>query len=282
MEKEIISYEKLNLPIRINHLHMEDGGTYRGVHSHMAIEIVRVKSGILYCHFNDNMIRVDSNQIIFINSNTSHRLFSDNADISYLQVDTSLLEENETYDEFSKLYAFISHTKASPYLIFSDNKEISDILEKIYAKYYDDSKESRLYIKAYLYELVAFMYSNSFICQLTVSKDQIKKIEHIVRYINANYKFSIKLEDICLDTKYNKYTICHTFKAVTGSTIFDYINFLRIDSAIDELRETEKSILEIAMECGFSSATYFNRVFKNFFGSAPSVYRKFLQKNIIN
>ena len=43
-----------------------------------------------------------------------------------------------------------------------------------------------------------------------------------------------------------------------------------------EIPLTENSILEIAIDCGFSSATYFNRVFRNFFGCAPSVYRKFL------
>ena len=180
------------------------------------------------------------------------------------------------------LNAFISHIHAKPYLILNDNKDITKLLNKLSIKYYEESKESRWYIKAYLYELVAFMYSQSFITSLTISKEQIKKIDQVVRYIDTNFKLPITLDDICLAAKYNKYTICHTFKAVTGSTIFDYINFLRVHYAVEKVRENKNSILDIATECGFSSATYFNRVFKNFFGCAPSVYRKLLPKNIIN
>ena len=281
MEKEIISYDNFNLPVRINNLRMEDGGIYRGIHSHKAVEIVRVKSGTLRCQINETLVEVIPNQIVFINSNVSHKLFSENAEISYFQVDTSLLEENETYGEFSNLYAFIAHTKANPYLLFSDNKEITELLDKIDNKYFQNTKENRLYIKAYLYELVAFMYSYSFISHLSISKEQINKIEPMVNYIEANYKSPIMLQDICVATRYNKYTICHTFKSVTGSTVFDYINFLRINYAVDRLKNTESSILEIATDCGFSSATYFNRVFKSFFGCAPSVYRKHMLKNII-
>jgi len=76
--------------------------------------------------------------------------------------------------------------------------------------------------------------------------------------------------------KYSKYTVCHTFKTVTGATIFDYLNFIRVRHAAERLREKDSSILEIATACGFSSATYFNRVFKSFFGCSPSVYRKML------
>jgi AraC-like DNA-binding protein len=282
MEKEIISFENLILPIKIHHLHMKDGGNYRGMHSHVAVEIVEVKSGILYCYVNDDIIRVSPKQIVFINSNTGHRLYSENAEISYLHIDVNLLEENMNNDNFSMLNAFISNIYAKPYLILNDNKDITKLLNKLSIKYYEESKESYWYIKAYLYELVAFMYSQSFITPFEISKEQIKKIDQVVCYIETNFKSPITLEELSSLTKYNKHTICHTFKAVTGSTIFDYINFLRVHCAVEKLKRTENSILEIATDCGFSSATYFNRVFKKFFGCSPSVYRKLLFKNIIN
>ncbi|MBR3978213.1 MAG: helix-turn-helix transcriptional regulator [Oscillospiraceae bacterium] len=278
MEKEIICFEKLNLPIKIHQFYMETGMNYRGMHSHTAVEIVEVKSGILYCFVNDDIIEVNPKQIIFVNSNTGHRLYSENAEITYLQIDVNLLEPNMNDDNDSTLNAFISRIHAKPYLLLNDNKDITELLNKLSIKYYDQAQESRWYIKAYLYELVAFMYSQSFITPLTIPKEQIKKIEQVVHYVNTNFKSPITLDDICIAAKYNKYTICHTFKAVTGSTIFDYINFLRVHYAVEKLRETGNSILDIATECGFASATYFNRVFKSFFGCSPSGYRKRLPK----
>ena len=65
--------------------------------------------------------------------------------------------------------------------------------------------------------------------------------------------------------------------SVNGKTVLE-----ASDEDVEKLKETENSILEIATDCGFSSPTYFNRVFKSFFGCSPSVYRKLSSKNIIN
>jgi len=92
MEKEIIRFEKFNLPIKLYNLCMHEGTDYRGMHSHVAIEIVEVKSGVLRCHINNDVIKVYPKQIIFINSNTGHRLFSANAEITYIHIDTGILE----------------------------------------------------------------------------------------------------------------------------------------------------------------------------------------------
>lgn len=282
MEKENIRFEQHKYPVILLHLRMSEGQIYRGMHSHTAIEIVLVKSGVLHCYVNDDVIEVHPGQVIFINSNQIHRLSSKNAELMYLYIDTGLLEGYTNHDAFSKLYTFISRTLANPYFIPNDNAEITQLFHKIDSKYNDDAKENSWYIKAYFYELVAYMYSQSFITPLTMRKEQIKNIEPIVCFINANFQSPITLDDICVATKYNKFSICHTFKRVTGSTIFDYINFLRAYHAAEKLKESRNSILQIATECGFSSATYFNRVFKSYFGCSPSVYRKLLRKSIIN
>ena len=276
MEKEIIFFERFNLPIKICHLNMTDNDNYRGMHSHMAVEIVEVKNGILNCCINDDVIAVYPKQIVFINSNTGHRLYSENAEVLYYQIDINLLQENIGDDKLLNFHSFILHTQAKPYSIFNDNNEIAEILDKIRIKYYEDSKESYWYEKAYIYEFIAFMYSQGLMLPFMIPKEQMKKIQEVVRYIDANFRASITLQEISSSVKYNKYTICHAFKEVTGLTIFDYINFSRVHYAVEKLKENKSSILEIATECGFSSPTYFNRVFKRFYGCSPSVYRKLL------
>lgn len=279
MEKEVISFEKFNLPIKLRHLHMYAGGVYRGIHSHRAFEIVRVKSGLLNCFFDGEVIKVYRGQIIFINSNTGHSLYSDNAEITYINIDTMGLNESIGGGEFSLLHEFISHVRAKPYLLINETEELSRLFDKTSAKYNDDTGGSYWYIKACIYELVGFMYSKSFITPITVSDSQIKKIKDIVRFIDANYRSPITLDDISAAAKYNKYTVCHTFKEATGSTVFEYINFVRVRHSIEKLKDKSNSVLEIAMECGFSSPTYFNRVFKSIFDCSPSVYRKLLTEN---
>lgn len=281
MEKEIIYFEKSNLPINFRNLHMGKLGKHRGMHSHRAIEIVEVKSGKLYCYVDEDIIEINPKQIIFINSDIGHKLSSKNAEISYLQIDISLLEENINDNLHSKLYKFISHTQAEPYMVLDNNKKITELINNINVNYNENDKESLWHIKAGLCEIIAFMYSKDFIAPLKISKEQLKKIEQVIEYIDANFKSSITLDDIASSANYNKYTICHTFKELTGSTIFEYINFLRVSYAVEKLRESRNSVSEIATMCGFSSDTYFNRVFKNFFGYSPSVYRRQMTDNIL-
>lgn len=274
MKKDFVKFERVGLFVRIKELCMRKGELYRGMHLHSTIEVVEVKKGSICCCIGEKEIHVNANETILINSNVVHKLISEYADIVYTHVELSYYENTEFNHEFIALYHFISSSKAKVYMVFSNDKELSDILGKIKKQYYRTEESSRWYLRGYIYELIAFMHEHSFIMPVAVFAEEIKKIETIVRYIDANFKSPIALEDICNAVPYSKYTVCHNFKAVTGATVFEYINFLRISHAISKLKKTNDTISEIASCCGFSSITYFNRVFKNIIGCTPSVYRR--------
>ena len=52
-----------------------------------------------------------------------------------------------------------------------------------------------------------------------------------------------------------------------------YVNELRVDLAKEMLANTDKSVGDICHEVGFSDHSYFNKVFKQFYGTTPSKYR---------
>ena len=53
-----------------------------------------------------------------------------------------------------------------------------------------------------------------------------------------------------------------------------YLNELRLRQAASLIRTTNTSILDIMLECGFSSVSYFNQRFREYYGISPSGYRK--------
>ena len=61
---------------------------------------------------------------------------------------------------------------------------------------------------------------------------------------------------------------------VTGSSFTTLLNQKRIDAACSLLLKEDITILETAMRCGYENVTYFNRVFKQLKGCAPSVWRQ--------
>ena len=62
------------------------------------------------------------------------------------------------------------------------------------------------------------------------------------------------------------------FKQVTGIGPNEYINIARINAAEILLRTTNKSITQIAFECGFNDSNYFSAVFKKMKGITPKKY----------
>lgn len=59
----------------------------------------------------------------------------------------------------------------------------------------------------------------------------------------------------------------------TGTTFSKYLNQMRMHQAADLLANSEQSINEIAVACGFSDPLYFRKVFKRYYDKTPSEYR---------
>lgn len=80
----------------------------------------------------------------------------------------------------------------------------------------------------------------------------------------------------CLSRKlgYSEFYVTRKFKEISGMQFKDYLRKRRLAFALKELRDREKSILNIAFDYGFSSHEAFTRAFKTTYGITPSMYRK--------
>ena len=69
-------------------------------------------------------------------------------------------------------------------------------------------------------------------------------------------------------------TLLPVFKKVTGYSPIDYLLHVRLAKAAEMLLKTEKTISEIAQDCGFADSNYFSRQFRNSYSLSPREYRK--------
>lgn len=80
----------------------------------------------------------------------------------------------------------------------------------------------------------------------------------------------------CLSSRlgYSEFHTTRKFKEISGMQFRDYLRHRKLAFALKEVRDSEKSLLDIAFDYGFSSHEAFTRAFKRTYGATPSEYRK--------
>ena len=108
---------------------------------------------------------------------------------------------------------------------------------------------------------------------------QSQYINRAVEYLEQHYYQAFKISDIADEIGIHPTYLQRLFHQKTGTTILAYANDLRIESAKRQLESIGCSIVDVAMNCGFSNRQNFGRVFKEKTGMSPAQYRKKLKRN---
>jgi len=97
--------------------------------------------------------------------------------------------------------------------------------------------------------------------------------EKIFSYLNSNYREELDFEKMARDLQISYSYIRKIVKSVTGKSVLDYINSLRISEGKRLLRQTDMTIAEIALNLGYNNVQSFNRFFKKYEGITPGEFR---------
>lgn len=104
--------------------------------------------------------------------------------------------------------------------------------------------------------------------QIQIIVDEIDKC--IKNYNNE----ALTLHFLSCRLGYSEFYTTRKFKEISGMQFRDYLRHRKLAFALKEIRDSEKGILDIAFDYGFSSHEAFTRAFKGTYGVIPSEYRK--------
>ncbi|GAB3657329.1 helix-turn-helix domain-containing protein [Echinicola sediminis] len=108
----------------------------------------------------------------------------------------------------------------------------------------------------------------------SLQSNEISQVERIAIFIAQNYSDPIKVSSIGQAVGLNPDHANSIFKRTFGSTLSEYITEERISHAQRKLVATDKSITDIAFDCGFNSISRFNAAFLKINGCTPREFRK--------
>lgn len=99
------------------------------------------------------------------------------------------------------------------------------------------------------------------------------KLKQAIDYIDTHLDENIKVFDLANLANISQYYFCHLFKQSTGISPYQYIIQQRVAKAKKLLKQRKLSLVEVALECGFSSQSQMTQHFRRCVGLTPNVYR---------
>ncbi|MGG6314129.1 helix-turn-helix domain-containing protein [Paenibacillus macerans] len=105
------------------------------------------------------------------------------------------------------------------------------------------------------------------------SESRRARMQQILSYIEEHYREDLDVAAMSKQFHMEPSHFSRSFKSTIGMNFKSYLNTVRVLTAEHLLLTSDLSILEIALECGFSSIRTFNRVFKELRGCIPSSMR---------
>ena len=99
------------------------------------------------------------------------------------------------------------------------------------------------------------------------------RVHKLMHYIQQNFKDEITLQQAASVSGLQIHSFCRFFKTLTNRTFSDFLNEVRISFACKLLQQSDLPVTQIALECGYTNISYFNRCFKKINKVAPKEYR---------
>lgn len=138
----------------------------------------------------------------------------------------------------------------------------------------DREDTSRLAATGQLYVLLAYLKQAAGLIENTPeTASSISCVEQAARFIEQNYYIDLDVQTLCDYVSYSRSYLSRVFHQETGYTIPEYINKIRMENAMELLRETTLPLREIAASVGIHDSFYFSKLFKKYTGRTPREFR---------
>lgn len=107
-----------------------------------------------------------------------------------------------------------------------------------------------------------------------MDNDYYKWVHEAIVHIEANLDEEISLPEVAERAGYSVFHFGRIFQGVTGETVMDYVRKRRLTEAAKALVQTDRRILDIALDWQYDSHEAFARAFKRAYGMTPGAFRR--------
>ena len=247
-----------------------------------SMEIVEVTSGAVMVQIGTELVAAGEGDFLYIPPTMTFRVdaATDYAAVRGMIFDMSIIEANLENFDSEIFYMFYVQSK-NKITVFGQEHPVNPTLKRFMQESYDEYSEKeicyKLPIRANIYHMMTALLR--YYCGSKNELDRmiyhnVLRLRPVISYIDEHFREKIYIEELSAMINVSADYFTKMFKESIGKTPIDYINGMRVNSAMDLLCTTEMSMTEIADSIGFCNPNYFHKIFKQYMMTSPLAYRK--------
>ena len=259
----------------VNHFENHSVYNMQLPHTHSGYELFYQLLGSRVYVIGGESFTLTKGEALIIAPGVAHRTLSSDG-VFYERIlinfDRSALPEGESFD---LLYSSLSSGKEYCRFSFSGSqkKKLTNMMFSIAEEYAKDDIYAHAAAQSLLAGIIILLQRNRE-PESARNSDSVRIVSQVCEYIQKHYSEPITLEGLAKQFFVNEYTLSRYFNEITSISVPQYINTVRIENIKEYLAtHPSASLTQAAIENGFNSSSYFNKVFKSFEGVSPSEYK---------
>ncbi|WP_346207470.1 AraC family transcriptional regulator [Caldifermentibacillus hisashii] len=273
-------YESIVLKKEIPMFLLMTSVKYVAMHWHDRIEFLLVLNGNIKVFVGNEQYSLKKDDLLLINYNEVHGVEANNDNRALLlQIPINFIKN---------YYENIEMEKFECKSFLDDSQENFNLIRYLMAKLAITLKNQNegYHIKIHsllldiIYELIRrFRVEQNKLVRYLNNKKNIERLTRLTNYIENHYMHPLTLNELADIEQLSVPYLSRFFQQLLGQSFIKYLNGIRLEHAVRYLIETDWSIIQIALKCGFSNLNYFHKIFKETFHTTPLQYRKRHQRS---
>ncbi len=274
------------IPMHIEHNFFKENGTIFPPHWHEQLMVMYIARGTLELQCGKERILAGKDSIAIVNPNEIHSGENPEADLEYysLKIDLLLLLGNQPDLQQTMYTELLLKNRLRFENKISHDDFLLGCMKNIIREFGEKKEGYELALRGLIYQILTallreFTKEIPDPSELDMQYRRLKQIKPAIAYMESHLADKITLENLSEVAHLSPIHFSRVFKTVSGFSPMEFLGRLRVQKASQLLVNTDKTIVEIAMETGFNDSNYFSRFFKKYRQEAPREFReKYIRK----
>lgn len=270
---------KRDMPVTLNRYRLtsQEGDNSFRCHWHDRIELLYFISGKAVIRCNSEDYEAGPGDLIVVNNNELHQgtCAGESAEYYCIIFDPLLLEGRRSDACEAKYIGPIAQNRILFRNRVENDPEIGAYVRRLFSESENKNTGYEIAIKATVYELILYLLRHCVKQELTPLEydsraRNLKRLNSVLEYLENHYAEKITIDGLSGMIGVSRYYFCKLFKSVTGTTLSEYLNALRVGKAEKLLKSGRANVTDAALSCGFDDPNYFSRMFRRYKYRSPS------------